>query len=108
MQGQAHRLNHSTRPLTTRGASEGWGSHHYVGGSYCTRWCTLAGVVCITLLSAGCGTKSVSAAPAPPTLVQAAEVVQRNVPISNEYIATLDAYVNAQIQPHVSDYLINQ
>ena len=108
MQGQAHRLNHSTRPLTTRGASEGWGSHHNVGGSYCTRWCTLAGVVCILLLSAGCGTKSVSAAPAPPAPVQVAEVAQRDVPIYHEYIATLDGYVNAQIQPQVSGYLIKQ
>src|SRR5437868_1982841 len=103
MQGQAHRLNHSTRPLTTQGASERWGSHHN-----CTRWCTLAGVVCILLLSAGCGTKSVSAAPAPPAPVQVAEVVQRDVPIYHEYIATLDGYVNAQIQPQVSGYLIKQ
>lgn len=68
-----------------------------------------AGCVLFVLLwSEGCGTKSVSAAPAPPAPVQVAEVAQRDVPIYHEYIATLDGYVNAQIQPQVSGYLIKQ
>jgi len=108
MQGQAHHLNHSTRPLMTLGTSRMWGSRQSVGGSYCTRSCALAGIVCVLLLQTGCGTKSVSAAPAPPAPVQVAEVVQRDVPIYHEYIATLDGYVNAQIQPQVSGYLIKQ
>ncbi|HWY67126.1 MAG TPA: efflux RND transporter periplasmic adaptor subunit [Terriglobales bacterium] len=108
MQGQAHRLNHSTRPSMMLGTSGRWGWRQSVGGSYCTQWCTLACLVCLLLLPTGCGTKSVSAAPAPPTPVQVAEVVQRDVPIYHEYIATLDGYVNAQIQPQVSGYLIKQ
>jgi membrane fusion protein (multidrug efflux system) len=36
------------------------------------------------------------------------EVTQRDVPIYHEWIATLDGYVNAQIQPQVSGYLIKQ
>ena len=33
---------------------------------------------------------------------------QRDVPLTSEWIASLDGYVNAQIQPHVSGYLIRQ
>lgn len=62
----------------------------------------------VVLSSVGCGTKSVSAAVPPPPIVQVADVVQQNVPIYHEYIATLDGYVNAVIQPQVSGYLIRQ
>ncbi len=34
--------------------------------------------------------------------------MQRDVPVYHEYLATLDGYVNAQIQPQVSGYLIKQ
>jgi RND family efflux transporter MFP subunit len=40
--------------------------------------------------------------------VQVASVVQRDVSIYSEWVATLDGYVNAQIQPQVSGYLIKQ
>jgi membrane fusion protein (multidrug efflux system) len=40
--------------------------------------------------------------------VQVARVIQRDVSIHSEWVATLDGYVNAQIQPHVSGYLIKQ
>ncbi|HMJ20586.1 MAG TPA: efflux RND transporter periplasmic adaptor subunit [Terriglobales bacterium] len=49
-----------------------------------------------------------SAAAAPPPNVQIVEVIQRDVPVYHEYLATLDGYVNAQIQPQVSGYLIKQ
>lgn len=56
----------------------------------------------------GCGQKASSAqAPRPPE-VQVAPVVQQNVRIYGEWVATLDGYVNAQIQPQVSGYLIKQ
>jgi len=35
-------------------------------------------------------------------------VIQRDVPVYHEWIATLDGFVNAQIQPQVSGYLIMQ
>ena len=67
------------------------------------------GFVVFTLLSSGgCGSKNVSAAAAPPPSVQIVEVIQRDVPVYHEYLATLDGYVNAQIQPQVSGYLIRQ
>ena len=45
---------------------------------------------------------------APPTTVQVANVVQQDTPIYSEWVAVLDGYVNAQIQPHVSGYIIKQ
>jgi RND family efflux transporter MFP subunit len=64
--------------------------------------------ICTLLLLGGCGNKNVSAAAAPPPNVQIVEVIQRDIPIYHEYLATLDGYVNAQIQPQVSGYLIRQ
>lgn len=67
------------------------------------------GFIVFTLLSSGgCGNKNVSAAAAPPPNVQIVEVIQRDVPVYHEYLATLDGFVNAQIQPQVSGYLIKQ
>lgn len=62
----------------------------------------------LLLFSEACGNKSVSAAPAGPPTVQVAAVSQRDVPVYHEWIATLDGYVNAIIQPQVSGYLIQQ
>jgi RND family efflux transporter MFP subunit len=58
------------------------------------------------LLCAGCAQKK-SPPPRPPQ-VQVARVVQKDVSIYAEWVATLDGYVNAQIQPHVTGYLIKQ
>jgi membrane fusion protein (multidrug efflux system) len=41
-------------------------------------------------------------------VVEVARVEQRDVPVYREWIATLDGYVNAQIQPRVSGYVIAQ
>jgi RND family efflux transporter MFP subunit len=70
--------------------------------------CGLGCVVFTLLFCSGCGNKNVSAAAAPPPNVQVTEVIQRDVPIYHEYLASMDGYVNAQIQPQVSGYLISQ
>ena len=62
----------------------------------------------LLMLSEACENKSVSAAPPPPPTVQVVAVAQRDVPVYHEWIATLDGYVNAIIQPQVSGYLIRQ
>lgn len=59
------------------------------------------------LLLAGCG-KTNAAPAAPPLPVQVATVVQQDTPIYSEWVAILDGYVNAQIQPRVSGYIIKQ
>jgi len=44
----------------------------------------------------------------PDTEVLIALPVQRDVAVHNEWVATLDGYVNAEIRPHVSGYIISQ
>jgi len=53
----------------------------------------------------GCGNK---AAPAPPPSVETVTVVQQDTPIYSEFVATLDGFVNAQIQARVSGHVIKQ
>jgi RND family efflux transporter MFP subunit len=62
--------------------------------------------VAAILLCCGCHSKQ-AAPPAPPD-VGVVDVVQKDVPIYGEWVATLDGYVNAQIQPQVTGYLIQQ
>jgi membrane fusion protein (multidrug efflux system) len=65
--------------------------------------------VLLLLNSLGCSNGKVRAAAAPPPLVvEVAQVIQQDVPVHGEWIGTLEGYVNAQIQPHVSGYLIHQ
>lgn len=59
------------------------------------------------LLLCGCASKS-AAPPPPPPDVGVVQVVQQDVPIYGNWVATLDGYVNANIQPQVSGYLIKQ
>jgi RND family efflux transporter MFP subunit len=57
---------------------------------------------------AGCGGAKAAAPPPRPPEVEVADVVQKDVPIQSEWTATLDGFVNAQIQPRVSGYLTKQ
>lgn len=43
-----------------------------------------------------------------PLQVEVSTVVQQNVPLIGNWVATTDGYVNAQIQPQVSGYLMRQ
>jgi len=54
----------------------------------------------------GCAKKEGPAALAPE--VEVTPVTQQDVPLYTECIATLDGYVNAQIEPQVSGYLMRQ
>jgi len=54
----------------------------------------------------GCGTKPQAAA-APPT-VEFIEVTQKDVPITKDWVATLDGFVNAQIRAQVKGLLVRQ
>jgi RND family efflux transporter MFP subunit len=51
--------------------------------------------------------KSQQPTTAPPD-VEVVEVMQRDVPISKEWVGTLDGLVNAQIRPQVTGYLLRQ
>src|SRR5579864_7543276 len=67
-------------------------------------------VSAVLLLHAlGCSNGNVrAAAPSPPPVVEVATVIQKDVPVQGEWVGTLDGYVNAQISPQVSGYLIRQ
>lgn len=55
----------------------------------------------------GCNREKARAT-SPPPEVEVADVVQQDVPLYTECIATLDGYVNAQIQAQVTGYLVRQ
>jgi RND family efflux transporter MFP subunit len=57
---------------------------------------------------AGCERPVVSAAPPAAPTIEVATVVQKDVPVEGEWVGTLQGYVNAQIQPQVTGYLIRQ
>jgi RND family efflux transporter MFP subunit len=62
--------------------------------------------VASALLPIGCGEKAAPAM-APPD-VSTVSVIQRDVPISGDWVATLEGYTTAQIQPEVTGYLTKQ
>jgi RND family efflux transporter MFP subunit len=74
------------------------------------RWISLSLLGAVLLLNAvGCSNSKVrAAAPPPPPVVEVAPVIQKDVPVQGEWVGTLEGYVNAQIQPQVSGYLIRQ
>src|SRR5579863_9713546 len=74
------------------------------------RWISLSLLAAASLLNVvGCSNSNVkAAAPPPPPVVEVAPVIQRDVPVQGQWVGTLDGYVNAQISPQVSGYLIRQ
>ena len=68
---------------------------------------SLSVLTIIVLQWISCGQEKATAPAAPPE-VQVTEVEQRDVPIYGEWVATLDGYINAQIQPQVTGYLWKQ
>lgn len=65
-------------------------------------------IAILPLLYVRCG-GSQADTPAPkPLQVEVATVIQQDVPIYSEWITTLDGFVNAQIAPQVSGYLVKQ
>jgi membrane fusion protein (multidrug efflux system) len=69
-----------------------------------------AGILLVSAgLLSGCGKKSAAAAgPTPALPVTVVEVKPTDVALTGEWVGTLDGYVNAQIQPQASGYLIKQ
>jgi len=69
------------------------------------RFLNLLGVILFVLLATGC--KKKTPPPAPPD-VQVMTLAATNIPIFEEWIGTLDGFVNAQIRAQVTGYLLSQ
>jgi len=65
-------------------------------------------VLLLSLMAAACGKGNVHAAPPPTPEVRVAFVIQQDVPVYSDWVATLDGYVNAEIRPQVSGYITKQ
>ncbi|MCU1310725.1 MAG: secretion protein HlyD [Candidatus Angelobacter sp.] len=61
----------------------------------------------LSLAMSGCA-RTQAKAPPPVPEVRVASVIQQDVPVYSEWVSTLDGYVNAQIRPQVSGYIIKQ
>ena len=72
-------------------------------------WCLIF-ITAITLLLTACGNRDskVSAISLEPTPVDVVRVHQGNTSLMGTWVGTLDGFVNVQIQPHVSGYLVTQ
>ena len=79
---------------------------HQLKGFVLTKVLLFILLAVFTLAVIGCGRTRATEPPAPE--VRVAPVVQRDVPVYSEWVATLDGYVNAQIRPQVSGYIIKQ
>jgi RND family efflux transporter MFP subunit len=64
-------------------------------------------VAAFGIFVSGCN-KGQAAIGTPVPEVEVATVEQRDVPVYSEWVATLDGYVNAEIRPQVSGYIIKQ
>lgn len=64
-------------------------------------------IIAAALIGSGCEQTQPPPPPPPPT-VDVAEVVQRDVPVNQEWVGTLDGMVNAQILAQVTGYLTKQ
>ena len=66
-------------------------------------------VLALGLVSLAAGCRDTSAvAPPPPPVVKVEAVVEKDVPITVEWVGTLVGYINAQIRARVSGHLISQ
>jgi membrane fusion protein (multidrug efflux system) len=64
--------------------------------------------LCFSILILSAGGCKKKPAPAPPPEVQVITLAPTNVPIFEEWIGTLDGFVNAQIHAQVTGYLLTQ
>jgi membrane fusion protein (multidrug efflux system) len=67
-------------------------------------WIAVLGIL---LLPTGCEKKQAAAKPQPPEVL-VSEVVQQDVPIYGQWVATLNGPINADITPKVQGYLLKQ
>jgi len=79
----------------------------YMRCSYMPVGRLLCSLFFVVLISSAVGCKKKPAAPAPPQ-VEVMTLTTTNLPIFEEWIGTLEGYVNAQIRGQVTGYLLSQ
>jgi membrane fusion protein (multidrug efflux system) len=67
----------------------------------------LASAILLALAVAGCH-KAAPLPPPPIPEVTVTTVIQRDVPVYSNWVGTTEGFVNAQIHPHVSGYILKQ
>jgi membrane fusion protein (multidrug efflux system) len=73
-----------------------------------SRLISLAALLGIAAAVTGCAKNNAAPLTTGPLPVSVVNVRAEDVPLSNEWVGTMDGYVNAQIQPQVSGYLVRQ
>jgi membrane fusion protein, multidrug efflux system len=68
----------------------------------------LASALLTVLASSAACKKDAAPPPPPPPSVEVAPVVQKDVTVYQEWIGSLDGYVNAQIRPQIEGYVLRQ
>jgi membrane fusion protein (multidrug efflux system) len=82
---------------------------HFRGSGLNISYGHLVGIIALLILLSSCQDKAASSQPPPPPPeVGISTVVAQDVTTYGDWVATLDGYVTAQIQPQVSGYLVRQ
>jgi RND family efflux transporter MFP subunit len=76
--------------------------------SYARSAIRIVPILCLAALLDACKTSKASPAPPPPPEVSVITLTPERVSVTSEWIGTLDGYVNAQIRPQVSGYLLTR
>jgi membrane fusion protein (multidrug efflux system) len=71
-------------------------------------WSIVLAAAAVTAVAPTTACKKEAAPVMPPPVVAVAPVIQKDVPIYEDWLGTLDGFVNAQIRPQVEGYLLKQ
>ncbi len=82
----------------------------YDKGAEFLQWSLLLGTIlaAAVFLSSGCEKEQKHGSSPPLPTVEVVEVIQKDIPIHSEWVATTDGFVNATIRAQVQGYLIKQ
>ncbi|HZY60141.1 MAG TPA: efflux RND transporter periplasmic adaptor subunit [Candidatus Binataceae bacterium] len=76
-------------------------------GKWLVRGTLAAAAAAVAIIAAGCQKTAPMVAPPPPE-VAVTTVIQRDVPVYSNWVGTTEGFVNAQIHPKVSGYILKQ
>ena len=83
-------------------------NHHDCAALLSVTSVTVLAVFALLITACDSKDRKATAPPSSSVPVDAVKVRQDNVPLAGDWVGTLDGFVNAQIQPQVSGYLLHQ